>query len=105
MDTTMSMALGLIGAGAVAAGVVGLLLPVRERLAGTALALVTGAGAGVIALAIGWNDLGPTDGPAAERAFLVAAAIGFAAVLGCLVIAWSRRTRDRGPVDPGASTG
>jgi hypothetical protein len=93
MDTTMSLALGLIGAGAVAAGVVGLVLPVRERLAGTVLALVAGAGAGVIAHAIGWNGLDEVDGTAWETALLVASAIGFAVVLACLTVAWRRRDR------------
>jgi hypothetical protein len=93
MDTTMSVALGLIGAGAVVAGIVGLMLPARERLAAAVLALVTGAGAGVVALAIGWNGLDDGDATAWERAFLVASAIGFAAVAACVVIAWRRRER------------
>ena len=89
----MSVALGLIGAGAVVAGIVGLVLPARERLAAAVLALVTGAGAGVVALAIGWNGLEDGDGSAWERTFLIASAIGFAAVVGCLGIAWRRRDR------------
>jgi hypothetical protein len=93
MDATMSVALGLIGAGAVVAGVIGLVLPARERLAAAVLALVTGAGAGVIALAIGWNGLDDGDATAWERAFLVASTIGFAAVVACAGVAWRRRER------------
>jgi sugar phosphate isomerase/epimerase len=98
MDTTMSVALALIGAGAAAAGVIGLVLPTRERLAGAVLALMAGAGVGVIALAVGWNGLGDEDGTAWERAFLFASALGFVAVAGCLTVAWRRRDRadDRG---------
>jgi len=93
VDATMSLAMALIGAGAVVAGAVGFVLPVRERLAGTVLALVAGAGAGVVALAIGWNGLDPMDGAAWERAFLIASAVGFAAVVACLAIVWRRRDR------------
>jgi hypothetical protein len=93
METTSSVALVLIGTGAVAAGAVGMLLPPAERLAAAVLALVIGAGAGVIALAVGWNGIGILDRSRHERAFLVAAAIGLAAVLASLAVSWRRRSR------------
>ncbi len=89
----MTLALMFVGAGAVAAGAVGLLLPAGERLAASALALVIGAGAGVIALAIGWNGLGVDDQTGYERAFLIASAIGLAGVIASLAVSWRRRTR------------
>jgi hypothetical protein len=93
METTMSVALALVGIGAVVAGAVGLLLPQGERFAAAALALVIGAGAGVIALAIGWNGLAVDDQEGYERAFLIASAVGLVAVLVSLAVSWRRRTR------------
>ena len=96
MDLTLTAALVLIGAGAIVAGAVGLMLPPGERL-GVVLALVIGAGAGVAALAIGSrNTTSPSD---AERAFLIASAIGFAAVLASCALLW-RRSRSRGGTSP-----
>jgi hypothetical protein len=81
MDLTVSAALALIGLGAIVAGAVGISLPPGERLA-AGLALVIGAGAGLVALAVGFGGL---DGSAPEgdyeRVFLVASAVGFAAVV------------------------
>ncbi len=69
----------LIGAGALIAGILGIVLPAGERLAAF-LTLVIGAGVGVAALAIGGHSAGnaSTD---QERALLVASALGFVAVL------------------------
>jgi hypothetical protein len=105
METTLTLALVLIGAGAVVAGAVAHLLPAGERLAATVLALVIGAGAGVVALAIGWNRAYADRPEAYERSFLVAAAIGLAAVIVSLRASWRRRvppTQEQPPDEPSA---
>jgi hypothetical protein len=98
----------LIGAGALAAGIVGIALPPSERL-GAFLTLVIGAGVGVAALAVGTRNVSSqTDG---ENAFLVASAFGFiataasAAISGCVQVA-RRCPQIRPPRYPsrGAST-
>ena len=90
MSIRLTVALVLIGAAAVSSGFVGVLLPSGERLAAT-LALVAGAGIGVVALAIG--DHVVSDTPAGyETLFLVASALGFVASQLSLGVLW-RRTR------------
>jgi hypothetical protein len=87
MDITMTIAFTLIGLAAIATGWLGIRLPAGERLA-TGLALVVGAGVGVVALAIGSQFVGETSDVAYERVFLVASALGFVATLASLVLLW-----------------
>jgi hypothetical protein len=92
-ETTQLVALMLIGTGAVATGIVGLMLPVGERLAAATLALVLGAGAGIASLAIGMLAIDGDSDQAYADVFLVASAIGLGAVLASLAVAWRRRVR------------
>jgi hypothetical protein len=87
----MTLAISLIGLGAVAVGAVGLRLPSGDRLA-AALALLVGAGVGVIATAVGSQLVGETP-EGYEAAFLVASALGFVATLGSLALLWRWSTR------------
>jgi hypothetical protein len=89
MDTTLMWGFVLIGAGALVAGVLGIALPARERLAAF-LTLVIGAGVGVASLALLSDDAGDSASQQ-ERAFLVASALGFVAVLVSAALAWRRR--------------
>ena len=94
MKTTL--ALSLVGIGAVATGVLGIVLPAGERIA-AGLALVVGAGIGVTVLAIGTQVVGdsPDDSPEGYASvFLVAAALGLAGTLESLALLW-RRTADQ----------
>ena len=94
MKTTL--ALSLVGIGAVATGVLGIVLPAGERIA-AGLALVVGAGIGVTVLAIGTQIVGdtPDDSPEGYAGvFLVAAALGLAGTLVSLALLW-RRTADQ----------
>jgi hypothetical protein len=98
MDAQMktTLALSLVGIGAVATGVLGIVLPAGERIA-AGLALVVGAGIGVTVLAIGTQIVGdtPDDSPEGYASvFLVAAALGLAGTLVSLVLLW-RRTADQ----------
>jgi hypothetical protein len=79
----------LIGLGGVLAGAVGIVLPARHRL-GAVLALVAGAGAGVIALAFA-----PEDPDRGAGHFLLASALGLVVVVVGLVGAWVVAARDR----------
>ena len=80
----------MIGAGALVAGILGIALPPRERL-GAFLTLVIGAGVGVAALAVGTRNVSSqSDG---EDAFLIASALGFAAVVVSAAILWMRAGR------------
>jgi hypothetical protein len=100
MSTTVMWGFILIGVGAVAAGALGLVLPARERLA-AAFPLILGAGVGVVALAIGaYNSSSQTD---AETAFLIASALGCAAVLLSSAFVWRRLgTKEPKPPPPPA---
>jgi len=94
MDAEMktTLALSLVGFGAVATGALGIVLPAGERIA-AGLALVVGAGIGVVALAIGTQIVHDTpDGYASV--FLVAAALGLVGTLVSLALLW-RRTADQ----------
>jgi len=94
MKTTL--ALSLVGIGAVATGVLGIVLPAGERIA-AGLALVVGAGIGVTVLAIGTQIVSdtPDDRPEGYASvFLVAAALGLAGTLVSLALLW-RRTADQ----------
>ena len=95
MKTTL--ALSLVGLGAVATGVLGIVLPAGERIA-AGLALVVGAGIGVTVLAIGTQIVGdsPDDSPEGYASvFLVAAALGLAGTLVSLALLWRRTANQR----------
>jgi len=95
MKTTL--ALSLVGIGAVATGVLGIVLPAGERIA-AGLALVVGAGIGVTVLAIGTQIVGdsPDDSPEGYASvFLVAAALGLAGTLVSLALLWRRTANQR----------
>ena len=84
-------AVALIGLGAIAAGVVGVLLPPNHRM-GAALALVAGAGVGVLMVALGFDTEGGDGG---ENVLLVASTLGFVTVLAMLALAWRRASVER----------
>jgi hypothetical protein len=88
MKTSVRLSVTLIGLGGLAAGVIGLFLPPSHRL-GALLALVSGAGVGIVVLAIG------TPGGRDEDVFLVGSILGFATVVGALSLAWWRSSADR----------
>jgi hypothetical protein len=95
MDAQMktTLALSLVGIGAVATGALGIVLPAGERIA-AGLALVVGAGIGVVVLAIGTQIVNDTpDGYAGV--FLVAAALGLAGTLVSLALLWRRTAGQR----------
>ena len=95
MKTTL--ALSLVGIGAVATGVLGIVLPAGERIA-AGLALVVGAGIGVTVLAIGTQIVSdtPDDSPEGYASvFLVAAALGLAGTLVSLALLWKRTAHQR----------
>ena len=85
----MSIGVALVGVGAVAAGIVGILLPAAHRFTAL-LALVAGAGVGVVTLALGVENAGNE-----EDVFLVGAALGLATVATTLTAAWRRAAADR----------
>jgi hypothetical protein len=97
MDATVMWGFILIGAGAVVAGFLGLMLRGVDRLA-AALPLVIGAGVGVAALAIGvHNTTSPKD---AETAFLIASTVGFIAVVISSAALWLAVTKRSTPPSP-----
>lgn len=85
--STFSIGMALVGIGAIAAGVVGVLLPPHHRFAAL-LALVTGAGIGVVVLAFGVEENAGNEGDV----FLVGAALGLATVVVTLAAVWRRAT-------------
>ena len=88
----MTLAFALIGLGAIATGGLGMRLPSGERIA-AGLALVVGAGVGVVTLAVGTQIVSDTPG-AYEGLFLTASALGFVATLASLVLLWRWTSRD-----------
>jgi len=98
----ITLALVLIGLGAIAAGGLGLRLPAGERIA-AGLTLVVGAGVGVVGLAVGTQMVSDSS-EAYESVFLTASAFGFAATVGSLVLLWRWTSRDaeRRPGEPPA---
>jgi hypothetical protein len=99
MDAQMktTLALSLVGIGAVATGMLGIVLPAGERIA-AGLALVVGAGIGVVVLAIGTQIVSgtPDDSPEGYASvFLVAAALGLAGTLVSLTLLWRRTAGQR----------
>jgi hypothetical protein len=102
VDIQSTIGLVLIGSAAVAAGVVGMRLPPGDRIS-AGLALVVGAGVGVISLAIG-TDISDNSGEGLDTVFLVAAALGFVGTLASLALLWrwtERRRRAERPVTAG----
>ena len=104
VDIQTTIAFVLIGSAAVAAGLVGMLLPPGDRIS-AGLALVVGAGVGVVSLAIG-TDISDNSSEGVETVFLVAAALGFVASLASLALLWRwterrRRSEQAEPVRPG----
>jgi hypothetical protein len=95
MDAQMksTLALSLVGIGAVATGMLGIVLPPGERIA-AGLALVVGAGIGVVVLAIGTQLVSDTTDEYAS-VFLVAAALGLAGTLVSLGLLWLRTADQR----------
>jgi hypothetical protein len=92
---TVMLSIVFIGAGAASAAVVGLRLP-ENHWVGAGLALVLGAGVGVVVLSVGLFVIGPsTSTGSAQGAFLAASAAGFVAVVAVLALLWRRvRTRE-----------
>lgn len=83
---TMTLAFALIGSAAIAAGALGLRLPSGDRLA-AALALLVGAGVGVVALAVGAQVVGESA-EEYEALFFVASSLGFVATIASLGLLW-----------------
>jgi hypothetical protein len=104
-ETTMTLALALVGIGAVATGALGIWLPAGERIA-AGLALVVGAGIGVVAIAIGSRLM--SDSPSPEGyadVLLVASALGLLGTLASLAALWRRTARERAAVSAPAREG
>ena len=93
VETKMTLALALVGFGAVATGALGIVLPPGERIA-AGLALVVGAGIGVVAIAIGTRVAGEADSSYAN-VVLVASALGLAGTLTSLGLLWRRTAAER----------
>lgn len=88
-QTYVMWAMVLIGSGAASAGTAGLFLPVGQRLS-VALALVLGAGVGVASLFLLMLAGGTEDPEAGAQAFLIASAVGLAAVITGLAVLFRR---------------
>ena len=88
-----------MGIGAVATGMIGIVLPPGERIA-AGLALVVGAGIGVVVLAIGTQLVNDTPDEYAS-VFLLAAALGLAGTLVSLGLLWRRTADQRATGQPG----
>jgi hypothetical protein len=104
-ETTMTLALALVGIGAVATGALGIWLPAGERIA-AGLALVVGAGIGLVAIAIGSRLM--SDSPSPEGyadVLLVASALGLLGTLASLTVLWRRTARERAAVSAPAREG
>ena len=93
METRITVAIVLIGLGAVAAGLLGIRLPAGDRIAAV-LALVVGAGVGVMTLAIG-TQVVEDSAEGYERVFLTASALGFVATLASLAMLCHRAEQAR----------
>jgi hypothetical protein len=93
VDIQTTIAFVLIGSAAVAAGLVGMRLPPGDRIS-AGLALVVGAGVGVVSLAIG-TDISDNSSEGVATVFLVAAVLGFVASLASLALLWRWTERRR----------
>ena len=100
VDIQSTIAFVLIGSAAVAAGLIGMRLPPGDRIS-AGLALVVGAGVGVISLAIG-TDISDSSSDGLETVFLVAAALGFLGTLASLALLWRWTERRRRAEPPAA---
>ncbi|MGH2635152.1 MAG: hypothetical protein ACRDHU_03280 [Actinomycetota bacterium] len=87
----MTVALVLIGLAAAGAGLLGVLLPAGDRIAAV-LALVVGAGIGVVTLAIGAQVVGEAE-DAYEDVFLMGSVLGFVGTSSSLALLWRRARR------------
>ena len=96
IESTLSFV--LIGAAAVAAGLVGIRLPAGDRIS-AGLALVVGAGVGLISLAIG-TDITDNSQESLDTVFLVASSLGFVATLASLALLWRWTGRRRRAEEP-----
>jgi hypothetical protein len=102
-ETTMTLAVALVGIGAVATGALGIWLPAGERIA-AGLALVVGAGIGLVAIAIGSQVVGDSLESNAN-VLLVASALGLLGTLASLTVLWRRTARERAAVSAPAREG
>jgi hypothetical protein len=96
MDVSVKMttAFVLIGIAGIAAGVLGMRLPTGDRIA-SGLALVVGAGVGIVSLALG-TQVSDGSTESAENIFLVASALGFVATITGLALLWRWTSAGRG---------
>jgi hypothetical protein len=94
----VTLGLSLIGLGAIAAGALGLRLPAGDRI-GAGLALVVGAGVGLIALALGTYLVDGSAG-SEEGVFLTGSVLGFVATIASLVVLWRGTERERRAAGP-----
>jgi Co/Zn/Cd efflux system component len=98
MSTAMTLGLVLIGLAPVIVAWAAVAIPRGERLA-TLLALVAGAGAGVVTLAIEFRFVSdPT--PNQDELFLLASAIGFIVTMVTLVMLVRVMRREANPAVP-----
>ena len=88
----MSWAMVMIGAGAASAGASGIFLPVGQRLS-VVLALVLGAGVGVMSLFLLMLGGAFDDPERSAQAFLVASILGLVSVIGGLGLLFRRARR------------
>lgn len=91
VETKMTMAVMCIGVGAIATGALGIWLPAGERIA-AGLALVVGAGIGIVAIAVGSLVVGDSL-ESHTNVFLVASALGLLGTLASLTVLWRRTAR------------
>lgn len=92
VETQVTLSLVLIGSAAVAAGLLGMRLPAGDRIS-AGLALLVGAGVGVVSLAIG-TDIADDSADSVDDVLLISSALGFVATLASLALLW-RWTRRR----------
>lgn len=88
-ETHMMWAMVVIGTGVASAGGAGLFLPAGQRLS-IALTLVLGAGMGVASLFLQMLSGGINEPDASAQAFLIASAVGLAAVVAGLAVLFRR---------------
>jgi len=88
--------MSLMAVSTIAAGIVGAVLPTGQRL-DSILALIAGAGAGVLVIAVGlMTGAHATSAAAMERLFFVGSCVGTTAVVLVLVVLWRHARPSRG---------
>jgi hypothetical protein len=88
--------LTLMALSAILAGIVGVALPTGQRL-DSILALIAGAGAGVLVIAIGLiRGSNATSASSMERLFFIGSCVGAAAVALVLIVLWRHARPYRG---------